>query len=452
MKALNNWFSSFNINSTFVLQAGQTIRHGIIILTSILLVKSGLSKEEIGIYETLLFIGTTLSFFWVTPVIQSFSTLYPTQAPENQKRLLLLVSCVLIATSTALCLISLFGKNTLLTALTGSPQLPYFKRYILYLLFNFPTYILEIIYLLDNRPKQQLNYFITTYGIQLIAVLLPLSLGLGLQYSIYGLLAVAMIRFAILLTYIFKSQIPNLKSQVLIPKSQIPNLKSFAWICLPLIGYSALSGFAPIFDSWWINFYYHGDKALFAIYRYGAREFPIFLALSTGLSAAMTITIAKDLKLGLIELKQRSQTLQDILFPIAILLILFVKPLFTLIFSPQYNESTPIFATYLLLILSRVLFPQSILLALKDTKTILRISVAETILNILLDIILIIPLGLKGVALATVLAYLFEKAAMIIYLKKKHGISSNQYTNWTRYLLYAASCILAFIISIIINP
>jgi hypothetical protein len=47
------------------------MRLGAVVLTSILLAKSSLGIAEIGGYELLLYIGTTLTFFWVKEFIIS---------------------------------------------------------------------------------------------------------------------------------------------------------------------------------------------------------------------------------------------------------------------------------------------------------------------------------------------------------------------------------------------
>ena len=59
------------ITTTAALQFNQLLRQASLVLTSILLAKSGLTTDSIGVYETLLFIGTTLSYFWINALIQS---------------------------------------------------------------------------------------------------------------------------------------------------------------------------------------------------------------------------------------------------------------------------------------------------------------------------------------------------------------------------------------------
>ena len=54
---------TFELSKVRALQFFQILRQGAAILVSILLAKSALTTEEIGTFEMLTFIGTTVSFF-----------------------------------------------------------------------------------------------------------------------------------------------------------------------------------------------------------------------------------------------------------------------------------------------------------------------------------------------------------------------------------------------------
>ena len=67
----------------------------------------------------------------------------------------------------------------------------------------------------------------------------------------------------------------------------------------------------------------------------------------------------------------------------------------------------------------------------------LKISIVETVIIIVLSFILIFPMGLKGVAWATVIGFLIEKILMILFLKKQYRIDFQDYTNVKFYLFYS---------------
>ena len=77
----------------------------------------------------------------------------------------------------------------------------------------------------------------------------------------------------------------------------------------------------------------------------------------------------------------------------------------------------------------------------------LKISIVETILIIVLSFILIFSMGLKGVAWATVIGFLIEKILMILFLKKRYSIDFQDYTNVKIYLFYSILLVAAYFCS-----
>ena len=65
------------------LQFFQVLRFGTFFLTGILFTKLGLSTYDIGVYEALLFLGSVLSFFWLSGLTQSLLANY--QPKEKSK-------------------------------------------------------------------------------------------------------------------------------------------------------------------------------------------------------------------------------------------------------------------------------------------------------------------------------------------------------------------------------
>ena len=82
--------------------------------------------------------------------------------------------------------------------------------------------------------------------------------------------------------------------------------------------------------------------------------------------------------------------------------------------------------------------------ALEEARAIFTISVLELILNIVLSCLLIPTWGLEGVAFATVLAYLFEKVAMMIFLLLKHQIAPSAYLDWPWLSFYLVGLLAAW--------
>ena len=89
-------------------------------------------------------------------------------------------------------------------------------------------------------------------------------------------------------------------------------VKRLTLIGSPLIGYAILSGIAPIYDSWLVQRFYE-DKSIFAIFRYGAREFPLTVTLAIGLGTALVPLVSQNLSQGVKEIRLRSKRAQPAL-------------------------------------------------------------------------------------------------------------------------------------------
>lgn len=425
------------LTTTVAYQINLILRQASFIFLSILLVKSGVSTPEIGVFETLIFISSTVSFFWLNAFLQGTLVQYPSISDIEKPVLKFNIFLFTNVFSILVFLILILLKTPFLSFFTGQPDLPYYNIFCLYILFNLPPYLLESFWTAENRPFQILTYAIVSHFMLPLSITFPIWLGYGFEISIWGMVIVSLIRYIWMLKSIHQNGVFTISPDF---------IKSFFVLCLPLVGYTFLGGFVTTFSNWLVNWHFEGDKTLFAIYRFGAREFPLSLALATGMSSAI-VPILASARIGkdnLSLLKGKSVRLWHWLFPISIVLIISSEWLFKTVFSKDYSDSANIFNIYLLLLLSRALFPQSILLALKATSLILKISIIETVFIIILSYILVFPLGLAGIAWATVAGFLLEKLLMIIILKKKYDIGFQDYTDVKLYVLYSLLLIAAY--------
>jgi O-antigen/teichoic acid export membrane protein len=439
------------LTTTAALQINQILRQGSLVLVSILLAKSGLSSHDIGVFESLLFIGTTVSFFWMNALLQGTLAQYASANRAEKAKLKFNIFLIFNGLSLIIFFILFIFKKQLVPFLVGQTTLPYFDLYCIYLLINLPPIVLESFWAVEDTPLSILLYSIVSHLFLPLAIILPIWLKLDLGYSILAMITLASIRYIWLIINILQNKNFTFDRTL---------TRSFLILSLPLMGYSFIGGFITAFSGWIVNWFYQGDLHVFAQFRYGAREFPLTLALVTGLSNSIvpilvknkadeineTIADFKPNTEGLEILKMKSKRLWLWLFPMSILLMLSSKWLFPLVFNPVFKDSAAIFNIYLLLLISRALFPQSILLALKETKTMFTISIIETILIILLSFLLIFPLGTEGVVWATVLGFTFEKITLMVFLQRKYGIHWKEYTHVNIFLLYSFLLILSYVI------
>jgi O-antigen/teichoic acid export membrane protein len=106
-------------------------------------------------------------------------------------------------------------------------------------------------------------------------------------------------------------------------------------------------------------------------------------------------------------------------------------------FSPEFTRSADVFVVYLLTILSRMLFPHTILMGMKKNRTVLRVSVIEVVINVGLSLWLVHHYGTVGVALGTIIAYFLAKVALVIYNYVRLGIPPQQYIPVKWYVGYS---------------
>ena len=169
--------------------------------------------------------------------------------------------------------------------------------------------------------------------------------------------------------------------------------------------------------------------------------------MANALSNAMLPDFAKadQLKQNLQKLKQSVTRLTHFLFPLTAVLLLVSHPLFPIIFNPKFAESATIFNIYLLIIISRLLLPQTLLNGLQISKPIMNAAFLELILNVVLSFILVRFFGIAGIAFATFVAFLFEKMYLSIVVKRKLNVGISEYIPIKIYSIYSVTILVVFI-------
>jgi len=437
-------FKRITISNIFGLQIFQVLRFVSFLVISIVFTKSTLSVKDIGDFELLLFIASAVSFFWITGIIQSLLPLfnnnnsYPFRKQRYKRKspeifnsfLLLLVFSFLLA------LTGYFIQGKIMVYKGGEP-LPYGNYLLLYIFLSSPACLVEYIYLLYNKTSKILIYGFLTFSLQTIFVVAPVILGYGLIVGIWGLLFVTTFRFIWLLALIKKYS--EIKLSWVFIKEHI-NLAT------PLVISTLLSGSAQYIDGLIVSAKFPPEK--FALFRYGAKEMPLVVTLASGLNNAMLTQFRQlgQIKQSLLTLKKRSLRLMHILFPISILLLFFSDIIFPTIFTVRFSSSSGVFMVYLLLIVSRLVFPQTILIGLKKMKVVMMASILEIILNVTLTLILIPNYGIVGVAVATVVIYIVEKFALIAYNYYRLNIKPSEYVPIAWYSIYSVTTVVLFVL------
>ncbi len=427
------------------LQAVQLLRFITFLIISIVFTKSHLTRPQIGNWELFLFISSLLSFFWVTGIIQSLLTLYNRNRTfrddsdkEGRKSPEIFNAFLLISVFSLLVFILGIPIKLMLESSQARPEIPYSNLLLLYILLSNPVTLVEYIYLLNKRPHRILQYGIYTYSAQLILVLAPVLAGFDEKSAILGLFAITGVRWVWLIIL--------LRRYTLI-KVSYDFIREHLRVGMPLILTFLISGSAQYIDGIIISARY-ADPGVFAMYRYGAKEFPLVLLLANGLSNALLplFSTREGMREALVTLRKRSDRLIKYLFPVSIVTMFVARWVYPRLFTPEFQRSADVFMIYLLLTIPRLVFPQTIIIGRRKTNVTLYAAAVEIAVNIPLSLFLIKPYGVVGVALATFIVYFLEKLFLIWYVWKKMKIRPQEYIPLKTWLIFSALLIALFVL------
>lgn len=424
------------------LQAFQVMRYAVLFVTGMLFAQAGLKTELIGLYEKLLFFASVLSFFWVSGFIQALLASHgKIEDGQRSDKLFSVFVVVLLCSILSFIIFRIAAQPFLESDDDGVSSIA--NIFSFYLLFANPAFLVEYIYLLLNKPKNIIIYGVVSFTVQLGLVAGPVFFAedefgqrLAFNYSIIGIVASALFRFVWLLFLLFRNAELKINSDY---------VKALTLLSLPLVISAVLSGSIEYINGFIVQHYF--DDATFAIFRNGAKEFPLAMLLANSFSNAMLpkFADAQQLNQSLAELKQSALKLMHFLFPVTIILMLLSKTLYPVLFNASFAASAGVFNIYLLLIINRMVFPQTILIGMQLTKAVLLISFAEALTNILCSIVLIQFAGIEGVAWGVFIAFTVEKILLLVYVKSKLNISIQHYTSVSWLLLYAAATLAAYL-------
>lgn len=419
------------------MQLFQLIRYSTLIFIGIVFSKAELTQSAIGQYETVLFLAGAVSFFWVNGIIQGFLPKSNRYSGEKKSGDLFNVFYLLVALSVLAAIFLIVFGQSVSGFLLKRDGVPFLNYLIAYLLLSAPSGLVEYIYLIKDRAKSLVSYGVVSYGLMFLLVVSPALFNRGLEACLSGLVISAAIRLVWALMLLARYSSPKFNSRF---------IYSHIKLASPLVMSMFLSGSAQYIDGFIVSSYF--DDATFAVFRFGAREFPLVLLLANAFSTSMLPGFSDQGQLSdnLKVIKRNAQKLATWLFPLSALLMAVSHTLFPIVFNSGFKESAIIFNIYLLLIISRLLFPQTILTGLGRNKAILWASLFEIVLNVALSLWFVQIWGLYGVAYGTFCAYLFEKLILIGFVKKICGLRVSDYLNVGWHLLYSVILAAEFIV------
>jgi len=397
---------------------------------------SGFGTLILSRYEMLMLLSSSLTWFWVSSITNTLIPFYHASEPQKQKRILF----------NAFAVLTIFSLVAgILAFIIGQYKYPkdadLFLMFGLVIFLNTPTYMADYIFFLKEKYRSLIIWGCVTFLAHVFLLCLPIYMKQTLNLAINLLVILSLIKFNYTIILLMKYSLISFHTKLIL---------EFMKKVLPFMFSIFLAGSMDYINSYIVEYYF--DPIQFTIFRYGSKELPIFLIFANSLSNIYSGEIANFNKAGMLEdglakLKASSTLLMRWLFPISILLILFSKHFFALAYNQDLLGGYKIFNIYLLLIVSRMLFPQTVIMGLMKNRIFYLVSTNYLILNIILSFWFIGIWGIEGIAYATVISFMVEKILLVVYCKME-GVDIRKYTSLGEYLLYALITVSIFFLNL----
>lgn len=420
------------------LQFYQFLRFGSFFLISILLAKIAYYRflPEYGTliisrYEGLLLISGSVTWFWVSSICNTLIPYYNASDSETQKRILFNAFVLL----TAFSLVA--GIVTYVVGYSRGVDVDLYQMFAVVVFFNTPSYLTDYIFYLKGKYKSLLIWGTVTFALQIILLCVPLFMRNTLNLAINLWLVLSMLKFNYTIVLLMKYASVTVHTRLIL---------DFMKKVTPFMFSIFLAGSMEYINSFLVQYKFSDEE--FAIYRYASKELPIFLILANSLSNIYSGEIANlnkegNFELGLERLKNANRRLMRWLFPGTVLFMFLSKYFFMYAYNANLVEGYKIFNVYLLLIVSRMLFPQTVIMGMMKNRIFYLVSSNYLIINVTLAFWFLNIWGIIGIAYATVIAYLVEKVMLVIYCKTQ-GIDIKKYTPLGEYILFSLITIAAY--------
>lgn len=428
------------LNSVRALQFLQLFRFVALLLIGIVLSKTNIGISQIGTYETFLLISGASCFFWTGGMLQ---TMLSMKREQQQGKTNAYFNIFLIFTAlaliTALAVFLLQSQIASFVGFRGS-RIPYLKILLAYIALSCPSNLVEYIYLVENKPCKIAAYGAVVFTLQILAVTIPVIMTGDLGYGLYGLLLATAVRFVWL-------------AIVVLRYSQIRFSGKYMGFFLKLSGPFILSVLIvkgiQYADSFLVA--YRFDESTYAMFRYGAKEFPLILLPVTAFSEAMSSRIANNSTLvdTLEDIKRENRRIMHLCIPIAMIAIIASKYMYPLVFNEDFYESALIFNIYCFAAVFRFITPECILVGKRQSRPILAAAAANIFVNVVLGLVLMNFIGIVGVAVAFLMGNLMEKFILVSVVKSIYGIRLKEYMDTRIFVYYILLMLASLAVSIV---
>ncbi|MEN6445217.1 MAG: oligosaccharide flippase family protein [Candidatus Cloacimonas sp.] len=388
-----------------ILSATEFFRLGIKTLIGIALARL-ITPKDLGSYRQLFLIYTTFSTLLLLGIPQSMLFFLPKTMNAEKQRILITRSLNLISVLGLLFALCLFIFRSMIARLFHNPQLENLLIiYAIYPLFLFVTQLYSSIMMGLKQPLRAAKFTIFAVLADLFLIVSAAFFTRNLTIIIWAVIVSAFLQWLYAQITLSKFKEKKVRFDFTFVKEQM----NYA---LPL-GLSSIIGMLSIqLDKFMISSFFTPEK--FAIFSLGATEFPIVGILANSINSVLLPHLSSTNTTTMGELYSGAVRKNAILvFPLMALCYIFADPIIIFLYGKIYAEAAVYFRIYLFLMPLRIATFGILFQAFGKTKFIMYNSLFMLIANAVLNYILIINLGMKGAAIATVIV---TWLSVIIYL------------------------------------
>lgn len=373
---------------------------------------------------------TFLPYIVLVPILQLGipGTLYYL-LPRRKDKLNLVLESLLILSLTAFMfsLFLLIGGIGFLADKFNNPNLNNSLQWLIpYTFFQLPVNLLISVLVYEGKTKAVAIYSVIS------SVLLSTSIiFLVIKYHSYQFPVISKSLMPIILTSALFYIVIRVLIKTFIKELQlISNVRSILKISLPL-GLAYMIGTLSLqLDKILVSVFF--SPKIFAVYSNGAFEIPFIGVLTGSIGAVILAEMSDHIKVKnftkCVYLFSKSATKTALfIFPLMIFFMYTANNIIILMFSSKYALSAIPFRIYLFMLPIRIIVFGSALIALGKNDVILKRSIVELILNLILSYLLLRLFGYIGVAIATIsVVYLWSVPYNIYEISKGFKISMKE--------------------------
>lgn len=388
------------------------IRFGLKSLVGILLARI-LVPAELGSYRQLFLIYSTFSTLLLLGIPQSVLYFLPKLRHIDSKREFISRTVNLVSALAFVFGLGIFLLRGFIARLFNNPQLELLLiLYAVYPLFMFITQIYSQIMLGLKQPRKTAVFTLFCVATDFVLILGTALITKNLYYIVLALMVSALLQWGFA-----QFQLRHWLTKVSFDPGFYQEVFRYS---LPL-GLSSIIGMLSIqLDKLVVSGFF--TPAQYAVFSIGAMELPFISILNNSVNAILLPHISSEPAKMTEVYRAAVRKNALIIFPFAVLGLIFATPLITFLYTETYLGSVPFFRVYLLNLPLRVATYGIIFMALRKTRYIMMNSLVTLGLNLVLNLVLVRLIGMMGAVIATVIVTWLSVALYLYWMRHKLGL------------------------------